>query len=130
MNNHSTVKNTNTMFRTIMLLIACTIFASGNANALVAYTGTSSSQDNVRAKDTDSYRIVYVGGYMAGAFLSGDGDTDLDLYVYDDQGNLICSSDTNGDDEFCTFKVFRTSVFRVKVKNRGSISNNYSILFN
>ena len=48
--------------------------------------------DRVFTRDTDVYREVYRAREFAEICLVGDGDTDLDLYIYDEYGNLICSS--------------------------------------
>jgi hypothetical protein len=54
----------------------------------------------------------------------------LDLFVYDESGNRICSSTSNGDDEYCRFTPKWTGKFRVKVQNNGKIDNRYTLLFN
>ena len=38
--------------------------------------------------EADLYKIAFRGGEVARAAVSGDGDTRLDLYVYDENGNL------------------------------------------
>lgn len=121
----------NNIIRTIiMLLVSFVVMSAGTAHALVYRTGTDMATENVKSKSSDTYNVKFVQGYTAGVFVSGDGDTDLDLYVYGANDDLICSSTTNGDDEFCTFDVYRTSYFRIKIVNRGRVSNNYQLLCN
>lgn len=111
---------------TVLILIASTSFAT------VVGSGSASTTETVRAGETDSYQEWFVSGQEAGAIVSGDGDTDLDLYMYDEYGRLICKSETNGDDEFCTwtpsFNNLGARRFKVKIMNRGSVYNNYTIL--
>lgn len=95
------------------------------ANALVVGTGSKIGSETVLAYDNDSYQFDFVGGYQAGAYLSGDGDTDLDLYVYDENGNLVCKSISNSDNEYCTWNPRWTGPFKVTIKNRGTIANRY-----
>lgn len=95
------------------------------ANALVVGSGSKIGSENVRAYDSDSYVFNFVGGYQAGAYLSGDSDTDLDLYIYDQNGNQVCRSTSSGDDEYCVWNPIWTGPFKVVIKNRGSVSNNY-----
>jgi hypothetical protein len=59
--------------------------------------------------------------------VSGDGDTDLDLYVYDDGGRLIVFDEEMDDQPMVTFEVYRSSTFTIKVKNRGRVYNEYRI---
>lgn len=107
----------------ILMLAMC-------GNSLVYQAGEKYTSENVKANRIDVYREYFVGGYVAGAFVSGDGDTDLDLYIYDEFDNLICSSTTYGDDEGCTWIPNGTRKFTIKIKNVGNISNNYNLILN
>lgn len=60
--------------------------------------------------------------------ISGDGTTDLDLYVYDQYGNLIVSDVSYGDQCYVALDVYITSNFLVRVVNRGYVYNDYEIL--
>ena len=62
--------------------------------------------------------------------MSGDGDTDLDLYVYDSNGNLIVKDNDYTDD--CYVRWYRkwTGRFIVKIVNRGPVYNRYVIVTN
>ena len=67
---------------------------------------------------------------IAEILVSGDGDTDLDLYVYDENGNLITSDTDYTDDCYVRFCPKWTGPFRIKIVNRGGVYNNYIILTN
>ncbi len=75
---------------------------------------------------TDTFR----GGELAYISVDGDGSTDLDLYVFDEFGNLIASDRSYGD--YCAVSWYPawTGPFRIEVHNLGGISNAYIITTN
>lgn len=95
-----------------------------------AVNGPSKTYETVRAGDTDIYRISFVAGYLAEILVSGDGDTDLDLYVYDSNGNLIESDTDYTDDCYVRWVPRWTGSFIVKIVNRGRVYNRYVMLTN
>lgn len=86
--------------------------------------------DRVNAHATDVYTITFRGGEDAYIVVSGDGDTDLDLYVYDENGNFITSDTDSTDDCVVRFHPRWTGPFRVKIKNLGGVYNNYVLITN
>lgn len=88
--------------------------------------------DRVLAGYTDTYtnQWTFRGGEPAEMIVEGDGDTDLDCWVYDENGNLI-SSDTDLTD-LCVmaWQPRWTGPFSLKVENFGSVWNGYCILWN
>lgn len=98
---------------------------AGFASATVLEKGYAQGYSSVAAYSSDTYTEYFVGGFVAGAYLSGDGSTDADLYIYDANGNLICRSETYGDDEYCIWTPSWTGKFKIVVKNRGSVYNRY-----
>lgn len=93
-----------------------------NNNSLSA----SSSYHRVLAR---SYRThsVYLRRGHADITISGDGETDLDLYVYDRNGNLVAHREGYTDYEGVCLDVFRGGYFTVKVVNRGRVYNDYQL---
>lgn len=127
------------------LLARAQVFAHGNEAALAMVgeaqaetaTGTRGrrggpgvSNDRVYAHDTDVYRLTFNGDESARIWLAGDGDTDLDLFVYDENGNLICSSVSYSDRESCHWTPSWTGSFRVEIENHGSVWNGYRLSTN
>lgn len=115
-----------------LLGIATIAFAGGS---LTASAGTLSvagmaKTEVVRAFTTDVYHVQFRGGEVAAVAIAGDGDTDLDLYVFDQAGNRICRSVRGGDAEACRWTPAWTGTFRIEVKNLGSMSNRYRIAMN
>ncbi len=95
-----------------------------------AVNGPSRHYDAVNGNSTDIYQISFIANVLAEILVSGDGDTDLDLYVYDSNGNLIASDESYSDDCYVCWIPAWTGKFFVKIVNRGPIYNNYVILTN
>ncbi len=68
----------------------------------------------VQAYSTDVFNVKFYGNEAGAVVISGDGDTDLDLFVYDENGNLV-GSDTDGSDD-CVVRLNPrwTGTFRLK----------------
>ncbi len=90
-----------------------------------AVGGSRYSSTYVKAKGTDTYYISFRAGQTAVVTVIGDGDTDLDLYVYDENGNLIDKDVDYSDDCVVSFVPKWTGVFTIKIMNRGNVYNNY-----
>ena len=100
--------------------------ASSRGNTLGPQSGT----DSVLAYDTDVYRIQFAGGRLAEVMLSGDGDTDLDLFVYDEYGNEVCSDLSIDDQEYCSWRPRWTGFFTIEIENLGGVYNVYTLMTN
>jgi hypothetical protein len=92
--------------------------------------GPGRTVTRVHAFSTDVFEVRFVGGQPAGVSIRGDGDTDLDLYVYDENGNLIGRSTGLSDREIVTWTPRWTGTFRIEVRNLGSVYNQYSLVTN
>ncbi|MFQ5844313.1 MAG: hypothetical protein ACE5JG_04915 [Planctomycetota bacterium] len=81
-----------------------------------------------RCKNT--FAVTFRGGEIGRVTVRGDGDTDLDLYVYDENGNLIVADRRASD--FCSVRFCPrwTGPFRIEVHNLGRISNIYRVWTN
>jgi hypothetical protein len=126
------MKKLATMFIALIVLGSFPVFASGN---------TTMTTDNVNFINTlnyagDEYRVRgnykqtfnrFVNRGHVDILITGDGSTDLDLYVY--AGNtLIGSSDGSSDDEKVCLKISRSGNIRIVVINRGSYANDYQLI--
>ena len=86
--------------------------------------------DRVEAYSTDCYSLTFRADELAEVYVSGDGDTDLDLFVYDENGNLI-GSDTDWSDECLVQWVpVWTGRFRICIENLGDVWNQYDLYTN
>ena len=83
--------------------------------------------DRVNARTTDVYTFTFQAGVQYDISILGDGDTDLDLFLYDENGNLI-DSDTGPTDAANVQVTPRwTGSFTLRIKNLGSVWNAYRL---
>ncbi len=82
---------------------------------------------SVEAYDVDNYDIRFRGGEMARIVVSGDGDTDLDVFVYDADENLVASDVDPTDYCVVSWRPRRSATYRVEVHNLGDVYNIYTI---
>lgn len=78
----------------------------------------------------DVYNIQFTGGELAEIAVTGDGDTDLDLYVYDEFGNFVGSDTGVTDSGYLSWTPRWTGNFRVEVRNEGQVYNQYLLITN
>ncbi len=95
-----------------------------------AVGGPKVQKERVLGKDVDTYKVKFWSKELAEVCVSGDGDTDLDLYVYDENGNLIESDTDYTDDCVVRWVPAWTGTFIIKIVNRGALYNNYVIWTN
>ncbi len=124
------------------LLAEATTFARGNEVALGLIRETQADagrgtpvgphRHDTRLggyKYTD-YTERFVRGQLAEAAVTGDGDTDVDMVVYDANGNRVCTSARRGDREYCSWTPAWTGNFTVRVTNYGAVYNDVAMLVN
>lgn len=98
----------------------------------LAWTGTAFAQsrgfyrvDRVQAFDTDVWRVQV--GRVFHVVADGDGATDLDLYVYDAVTGRLLGSDDD-DTDYCIVRGYSDSgQIVIRIRNRGSVWNRYSL---
>ena len=116
-----------------LLAMADNVTAKLNAQAEEArgaMGGPKYAYGTVYAHSYTYYSQKFWANELAEIVVSGDGDTDLDLYVYDENGNLIASDTDYTDDCYVRFYPRWTGLFRIKIVNRGGVYNNYAIVTN
>jgi len=133
-------KNNPVQYDHARLIADATAYADGDENILGIIKGLGDVRgrvggetyhmDVVDAGLTDVYTMRFQGGEDATIILSGDGDTDLDLYVYDENDNLIGYDDDGTDDCVVSFTPRWTGNFKIKVKNLGDTYNSYTLITN
>jgi len=97
---------------------------------LGATTGPIVHHDQVYARHYDDFAVNFYAGELARVAVVGDGDTDLDLYIYDANGNLIVADTDYSDRCLVQFVPRWTGTFRVRVVNNGYVSNRYVLMTN
>jgi hypothetical protein len=86
--------------------------------------------DRVAALSTITYRVDFRANELAEIVVIGDGDTDLDLYVYDANGNLVTYDEDYTDRCYVSFVPRFTLPFIIRVVNRGRVYNQFVIATN
>lgn len=126
------------------ILAAAKKYADGDAKLLAKITeiekanqatrgrvgGPGERYNYVYGNGKDLYDVSFIEGRLAEIVLRGDGDTDLDLYVYDSNGNLIAKDDDYTDRCYVSWVPLWTGRFTVKIINRGPVLNNYYLVTN
>jgi hypothetical protein len=79
----------------------------------------------VPAKGLDTHSFTFRRGARVTITVRGDGDTDVDLFVYDENGRLVAKDDDLTDVCVVAFTPEETGRFRVEVKNLGNVYNEY-----
>jgi hypothetical protein len=87
-------------------------------------------QDTIQPGATDVYTVVFNGGQLAEAGIAGDGDSDLDLFVYDENDHLVCRSTASTDREYCRWWPRWTGPFRIEIQNLGGVADLYRLATN
>ena len=115
------------MKKLLLVIIFCCncLFCFAGATGGLRYT-----VERVNAKDTNSHVVRFNAGELAKIRVLGDGDTDLDLYVYDENGNLIERDDDYTDNCYVSWKPKWTGSFTIRIVNRGIVYNRYMLITN
>ncbi|WP_173080211.1 hypothetical protein [Fundidesulfovibrio magnetotacticus] len=82
--------------------------------------------ENVKAGYSDIYKeFVFKGNERAGVLVIGDGDADIDLFVYDQNGNLIGKDIDRTSRCLVEWSPRWQGPFTIKIRNLGNVSSNY-----
>ena len=92
--------------------------------------GPSRDYAAVNGNSYMDYTASFVVNQLAEVLVSGDGDTDLDLYVYDSNGNPIASDTDYSDDCYVRWVPAWTGRYTIRIVNRGPVYNRFVILTN
>lgn len=92
--------------------------------------GPSRDYSSVNGNSHLDYSASFVANELAEILVSGDGDTDLDLYVYDSNGNLIAKDIDYSDDCYVRWIPAWTGRYTIRIVNRGPVYNRFVILTN
>lgn len=117
------------------------LYADGNQSLLAlkkeALSATRGSlgprlsrTDIVQSHSTDVWKIRVRGGVQTYVVVSGDGDTDLDVKIYDENGKIVADSENGCESDVLSFVPRWTAVYTIKIKNLGSVYNRYVLTMN
>lgn len=116
---------------TTMLVLAIALTLNAIAPTYAGAIGGSRYGDyTIRPFTTHTFQIAFRGGEYARIAVEGNGSTDLDLYISDQWGNPVDSDDDATDFCLTQWYVRGAAVYTVKIVNRGSYFNRYSIATN
>lgn len=102
--------------------------ATGGTLGLVG--GSRYDVFRIRPGEIHTFTLTFRGGEVAAVGLSGNGRSDLDLYVFDENGNLIGRDVDRTDACRVVWTPGWTGPFTVMVKNEGRRRNVYTIVTN
>jgi hypothetical protein len=92
--------------------------------------GPRSGTDVVSGRNSIFYQVGFVAGQRAEVIISGNGASDLDLYIYDSNGNLISYDEGYSDDAFASWVPRWTGQFTIEVRNCGPRANRFVLYTN
>jgi hypothetical protein len=92
--------------------------------------GAISIYRTVNAHQSLTLNGTFDGGRPARVSIIGDGDTDLDLYIYDENGYLITSGTGWTDRETVAWTPRWTGDFRIVIRNLGPVWNRFLLSTN
>ena len=101
--------------RSVLTLIPILALAFPTASQASPIGGEKVGSGVVGAFTTDIYNVSLYGGEMAMVVVSGDTDTDLDLYVYDAYGRLIASDTDYTDQCIVRFRAPQTGSYQLVI---------------
>lgn len=102
----------------------------GGSGTLGSTIGAVYQPGRVNARSYVEWAVTMRGNELARVAVIGDGDTDLDLHVYDENGNLIGRDIDNTDRCLVQWTPKWTGRFRVRISNYGIVYNNYVLMSN
>src|SRR5262245_13291203 len=123
---------TATFRETVMkrFVFAC-VAMLGLAGLVNAGSGTFRLDSGVVAPyASQSWTVTFYGSEQADILVVGDHNTDLDMFIYDENGNLILSDTNYTDPCAASFVPLWTGPFTIVVQNRCGLYNSYSISTN
>jgi hypothetical protein len=107
------------------LLLACDTLADAGR-----FGGPGIDVSRAQAYASVWYTDTFEGGRLASVSIVGDGDTDLDLFVYDEHGTCVARGIGLSDCESVSFVPRFTGRFRIEVRNLGSVWNEFTLRTN
>ena len=92
--------------------------------------GASMTNKTVKADGADRVEVTFHAGQMAMVYVRPTPPVDLDLYVYDEFENLICSGPNGGHESQCRWRPRRDGQFLLDVRNKNNTEVAYVLAIN
>jgi hypothetical protein len=110
--------------RVVLATTAACAIAAGLAFA-GGLDGPMRSTRVIPGNGTHVHQALFQGGQQAIVIVSGDGDSDLDLRVYDGNNNVVCEDDDDTDLAMCSWTPYYSANYRLRIRNIGETANRY-----
>ncbi len=78
----------------------------------------------------DRVDYVFKGGEVADVYVEGAPGTNLDLYVRDENGKLICTDTHPSNIAYCNWTPLHDATYSLTVENRGGTATEYLLITN
>lgn len=92
--------------------------------------GASRTLSRLPGGRTDTWKVPFYGNSYAEVAVVGDGDSNLDVLITDENGNTICYDVSWSDKVYCDFVPAWNGYFFITVQNTGRKRNSYYLLTN
>jgi hypothetical protein len=114
----------------VMLAWIAAVEKSLQARTRGAVGGPRNAREVVYGDGTMTYQLGFRANELAEIVVAGSGASDLDLYVFDANGNIIVGDEGYSDDCFVSWVPKWTGTFQIVVVNRGRAANRYELYTN
>ncbi|MEL6503159.1 MAG: hypothetical protein AAFO61_05585 [Pseudomonadota bacterium] len=93
--------------------------------------GAIYSKARVKPRGKRRYRnIAFAGGRFAEVYSEGRGDANLDMFIYDGSGHLVCSQTDPSNISQCGWTPSFTGPFTVVIENKSDVTASYALMTN
>lgn len=101
------------------------------ANSKGLITGAIISHAEIKPGGKRTYfDMRFEGGAYAEVYLEGRDQTDIDMFVYNENGDLICAQTDPSPISLCSWTPATTNNFRIVVENKSTLGTHYSLITN
>lgn len=108
-------------------LILSTLTLFGSVAVADPTGGTFTDRDVLRVGAATRYSFMLNSNEVSAVRVAGEGDGDIDCFLYDDNGNLVASQVDTIDGCYLVVTPRWTGTFRLIAKNNGAESSVYSL---
>ena len=106
------------------------IDASRREAPFIPLTTVVSSKSSFAGEETDVWPVPFYGAALAEVAILGNGTSNLDLKISDENGNPVCQDVGPADTAYCSFYPAQNGSFLITVSNAGPAANGYLLLTN
>lgn len=111
----------------LALALALVLLAGATAASADTIYGTIRHQDVVEAGATDVYTVTVIGGRAAKVEVKAAMRGDLDLFIYDSQGQLVTWDVRPSENAKAKWYPSRTGTYLIAIRNLGHLYNPYTL---